>query len=95
MPLLRRRRSGYGPTTHRVNIIEEFEPTSPTSWADSGIRLGLVPPKEVLNFLNSEIVSQGGKAVSAVKLAKAIRPAEIAAEVHRVFDQIQDLLDAS
>lgn len=82
-----------GPTTHRVNIIEDFEPHFAESWADPARRLGLVPPKEVMSQFNAEAVARGGRPVSAPKLAKAARPGEIDVEVASVFDRIEELLD--
>lgn len=81
-----------GPMTHRVNVIEDFEPQFAASWANSVRRLGLVPPKEVMSQFNAEAVARGGRPVSAVKLAKAARIAEIDAEVASVFDRIEQLL---
>ena len=83
-----------GPQMHRVNIIEEFEPVFAASWADPEGRLGLVPPKEVLSQLNSEIAARSGRTVSSAKLARAIRPAEVDDEVRSVFDRVQSLLDS-
>lgn len=84
-----------GPTTHRVNIIEAFEPQFAESWADPARRLGLVPPKEVMSQFNADAVARGGRPVSAAKLAKAARLGEIDAEVASVFDRIEGLLDRS
>ena len=83
-----------GPTTHRVNIIEEFEPNFADRWADAESRLGLVPPKEVMSQINAVIAERGGRPVSAAKLAKAARVGEISVEILSVFDRIGDLLDA-
>jgi hypothetical protein len=82
-----------GPTTHRVKIIEDFEPKFAEAWADPALRLGLVPPKEVMSQFNLEAVTRGGRPVSAAKLAKAARLGEIDAEVASVFDRIQALLN--
>ncbi len=81
-----------GPTTHRVTIIEDFEPKFAEAWADPALRLGLVPPKEVMSQFNVEAVARGGRPVSAAKLAKAARVAEIDPEVASVFDRIEELL---
>lgn len=82
-----------GPTTHRVTIIEDFEPKFAEAWANPALRLGLVPPKEVMSQFNATAVDRGGRPVSAAKLAKAARLEEIDAEVASVFDRIQELLD--
>ncbi|MGE3835134.1 MAG: ATP-dependent endonuclease [Acidimicrobiia bacterium] len=81
-----------GPTTHRVNVIEDFEPQFASAWADPARRVGLVPPKEVLSRFNAEAVARSCRPVSAAKLAKAARPLEIDSEVARVFDRIEELL---
>lgn len=81
-----------GPNTHRVTIIEDFEPIFAEAWADPMLRLGLVPPKEVMSQFNLEAVARGGRPVSAAKLAKAARLGEIDAEVGSVLDRIQGLL---
>jgi hypothetical protein len=81
-----------GPTTHRVNVIEDFEPQFAARWADAARRLGLVPPKEVISQFNTEAVDLGGRPVSAAKLARAARLGEIDPEVAGVFDRIEELL---
>jgi energy-coupling factor transporter ATP-binding protein EcfA2 len=81
-----------GPTTHRVNVIEEFEPRFAASWADPALRMALVPPKEVMSQFNAAAVASGGRPVSAAKLAKAARVSEIDSEVASVFDRIEELL---
>ena len=81
-----------GPTTHRVNVIEDFEPQFAESWNDTSRRLALVPPKEVLSQFNAEAVERGGRPVSAAKLAKAARAGEIDSEIGNVFDRVEELL---
>jgi energy-coupling factor transporter ATP-binding protein EcfA2 len=81
-----------GPTKHRVNIIEDFEPEFATLWADAGTRLALVPPKEVISRFNTEAVASGGRPVSAAKLAKAMKLGDIDPEVLSVFDRIEGML---
>jgi energy-coupling factor transporter ATP-binding protein EcfA2 len=81
-----------GPTSHRVNVIEEFEPQFAADWAELDRRLGLVPPKEVMSQFNAEAVARNGRPVSAAKLAKAARVGEIDAEIMGVFDRIEELV---
>lgn len=81
-----------GPKMHRVNIIEEFEPEFAARWTSPDLRLGLVPPKEVMADLNSEITLRSGRPVSATKLARAMRPTEVDPEIRNVFDRIEALL---
>lgn len=81
-----------GPTTHRVNIIEEFEPAFAEKWSHADVRLGMVPPKEVLSLFNAEAVRSGGRPAPAAKLSKAARVNEIAPEVASVFDRVTELL---
>jgi hypothetical protein len=82
-----------GPGMNRVNIIEEFEPQFAGKWASPQVRLGLVPPKDVLSQLNTEVVARSGRVVSATKLARAVRPEEVDPEVRGVLAQIENLLD--
>jgi hypothetical protein len=45
-----------------------------------------------MSQFSAEAVARGGRPVSAAKLAKAARMAEIDAEIASVFDRIEELL---
>ncbi len=83
-----------GPTRHRVNIIEAFEPGFAVRWSDEDERLAMVPPKEVLSLLNQTIAAKGGRAVSAAKLSRAIRESEVDPEMVDLFARVEALLES-
>lgn len=75
--------------SRREKVLREALEDFDQLWAKEANRLDLCPAKDVLSRLNERIQSDGGKAVSAVALARELREDEVADEMATVIREIE------
>jgi hypothetical protein len=84
-----------GSRKHEATLIEEALNEFEGRWSDPELRLEMIPGKEALAWLNSEIQTLYKISISVASIVEVMRSDEVPAEMRDLVDQIERFASAS
>ncbi|MET9027826.1 AAA family ATPase [Nocardia sp. NPDC004168] len=75
---------------HQVSVTKLFKPEFDALWGDPKNRVGVVPPKELISKINSQLQAKKHKAISMERLAGALQEYEIPTEMRAALLKVEE-----